>query len=61
MDEEIIFKVGDRVKHKINPAIKGRIVGGSFCKPAKQNVRLQLTNGRTFDVTPYVLKRWRWK
>ena len=59
MDEKIIFKVGDRVKHEDNPAIKGRIVGDSFGTPAKYNVRLQLTNGLIFDVTPYVLRRWK--
>ena len=59
MVEEVTFKVGDRVKHKDNPAIKGRIVGDAFGKPAKQNVRLQLTNGLLFDVTPYALKKWK--
>ena len=59
MVDEVTFKVGDRVKHKDNPAIKGRIVGDAFGKPAKQNVRLQLTNGLTFDVTPYALKKWK--
>jgi len=59
MVEEVTFKVGDRVKHKDNPAIKGRIVGDAFGKPAKQNVRLQLTNGLLFDVTAYALKKWK--
>ena len=56
---EITFKVGDLVKHKDNPAIKGRIVGDAFGKPEKRNVRLQLTNGLLFDVTPYALKEWK--
>ena len=59
MVDEVTLKVGDRVKHKENPAIKGRIVGDAFGKPAKQNVRLQLTSGLTFDVTPYALKKWK--
>ena len=51
------IKVGDKVKHKLNPMIQGVVVGDSFGKPEKNNVRLQLTCGLAFDVCPFVLKK----
>ena len=51
------FPVGTKVRHKENPKIQGMVVGDSFGKPEKGNVRLQLTGGLIFDVTPYVLKK----
>jgi hypothetical protein len=51
------FPVGTKVKHKRNPSIQGTVVGKSFGTPASYNVRLQLTCGLTFDVSPYVLKK----
>ena len=49
--------VGTKVAHKDNPRIQGIVVGKSFGTPASHNVRLQLTCGLTFDVTPYALKK----
>ena len=49
--------VGTKVKHKENPNIQGVVVGKSFGTPDSHNVRLQLTCGLTFDVTPYALKK----
>jgi hypothetical protein len=51
------FPVGTKVVHKKNPQIQGVVVGESFGKPASYNVRLQLTCGLTFDVSPYALKK----
>ena len=51
------IKVGDKVKHKKNPSIQGVVVGSAFGKPASYNVRLQLTCGLIYDVTPYALKK----
>ena len=51
------IKVGDKVMHRDNPRIQGVVVGSAFGKPASYNVRLQLTSGLTFDVTPCVLKK----
>ena len=48
---------GTKVAHKDNPRIQGVVVGKSFGTPASYNVRLQLTSGLTFDVTPCVLKK----
>jgi len=50
------FPVGTKVRHYSNPNIQGVVVGKSFGVPASYNVRLQLTCGLTFDVTPYALK-----
>ena len=50
------FPAGTKVVHKLNPQIQGVVVGKSFGTPASYNVRLQLTCGLTFDVSPYVLK-----
>jgi hypothetical protein len=50
------FPAGTKVAHKDNPRIQGIVVGKSFGTPASHNVRLQLTCGLTFDVTPYALK-----
>ena len=52
------FPVGTKVRHKTNPSIEGVVVGKSFGEPkTKTNVRLQLTCGLTFDVSPYALKK----
>ena len=51
------FPVGTKVVHKSNPNIRGVVVGKSFGVPASYNVRLQLTCGFTYDVTPYALKK----
>ena len=51
------FPVGTKVKHHRNASIQGVVVGKSFGTPADRNVRLQLTCGLTFDVTPYALKK----
>ena len=51
------FPVGTKVKHMDNPSIQGVVVGKSFGTPEKHNVRLQLTCGLTFDVTPYALRK----
>ncbi len=57
MSEKDKFPAGTKVKHKSNPSIQGVVVGKSFGTPEKHNVRLQLTCGLTFDVTPYALKK----
>jgi hypothetical protein len=57
LNEKDKFPVGTKVKHKRNPSIQGVVVGKSFGTPASYNVRLQLTCGLTFDVTPYALKK----
>jgi hypothetical protein len=57
LNEKERFPVGTKVKHKRNPSIQGVVVGKSFGTPASYNVRLQLTCGLTFDVTPYALKK----
>jgi|TARA_Y100000310_G_scaffold254679_1_gene261815 hypothetical protein len=58
MSEKDKFPVGTKVRHKANPSIEGVVVGEGFGKPEnKNNVRLQLTGGLTFDVTPYALKK----
>jgi len=49
--------VGTKVAHKLNPSIRGIVVGKSFGTPASHNVRLHLDCGLTFDVTPYALKK----
>ena len=51
------FPTGTKVVHKLNPSIRGVVVGDAFGKPASYNVRLQLTCGLTYDVTPYVLRK----
>ena len=51
------FPVGTKEQHSRNPSIQGVVVGKSFGTPEKYNVRLQLTCGLTFDVTPYALKK----
>ena len=51
------IEVGDKVQHKENPNIQGVVVGSAFGKPASYNVRLHLTCGLTYDVTPYALKK----
>ena len=55
-EQKRLFPVGTKVKHHRNPSIQGTVVGKSFGTPASHNVRLQLTCGLTFDVTPYALK-----
>ena len=58
MNEKSKFPVGTKVRHKLNHKIEGVVVGKSFGEPkTKTNVRLQLTSGVTFDVSPYVLKK----
>ena len=58
MSEKDKFPVGTMVRHKTNPSIEGVVVGKSFGEPkTKTNVRLQLTCGLTFDVTPFALKK----
>ena len=58
MNEKDKFPVGTKVKHNRNPSIQGVVVGKSFGEPENKNyVRLQLTSGLTFDVTPYALKK----
>jgi hypothetical protein len=52
-----IFPVGTNVRHKRNPSIKGTVVGKAFGTPAKQNIRLQLKCGLTFDVSPYAIEK----
>ena len=56
-EQKRMFPVGTKVKHHRNPSIQGTVVGKSFGEPASNNVRLQLTCGLTFDVTPYALKK----
>jgi hypothetical protein len=56
-EQKKMFPVGTKVKHKRNGNIQGVVVGKAFGEPAKYNVRLQLLNGLTFDVTPYVLRK----
>jgi len=56
-EQKKLFPVGTKVAHKENPSIQGVVVGKSFGTPEKQNVRLQLTCGLTFDVTPFALKK----
>ena len=51
------FPAGTKVAHKENPSIRGIVVGKSFGTPASHNVRLHLTCGLTFDVSPYALKK----
>ena len=52
------FPAGTMVRHKSNPSIEGIVVGKSFGEPkTKTNVRLQLTCGLTFDVSPFALKK----
>ena len=51
------FPVGTKVKHKQNPSIQGVVVGRGFGVAEPRNVRLQLTCGLTFDVTPYALRK----
>ena len=58
MNEKKKFPVGTKVRHKSNPSIEGVVVGKSFGEPkTKTNVRLQLTCGLTFDVSPFALKK----
>jgi len=58
MNEKENFPVGTMVRHKRNPSIEGVVVGKSFGEPeTKGNVRLQLTCGLTYDVSPYALKK----
>ena len=58
MSEKDKFPVGTMVRHKRNPIIEGVVVGKGFGEPkTKSNVRLQLTCGVTFDVSPYALKK----
>ena len=58
MSEKDKFPVGTMVRHKSNPIIEGVVVGKGFGEPkTKSNVRLQLTCGLTFDVSPYALKK----
>jgi hypothetical protein len=52
------FPTGTKARHRENPRIEGVVVGEGFGKPEnKNNVRLQLTCGLTFDVSPYALKK----
>jgi len=55
-EQKKLFPVGTKVKHHRNPSIQGVVVGDSFGTPEKRNVRLQLTCGLVFDVSPYALK-----
>ena len=48
---------GTKVAHKDNPRIQGIVVGKSFGAPASYNVRVHLTCGLIYDVTPYALKK----
>jgi|TARA_Y100000310_G_scaffold79721_1_gene76397 hypothetical protein len=58
MNEKDKFPVGTMVRHKSNSGIEGVVVGKGFGEPkTKSNVRLQLTCGLTFDVSPYALKK----
>ena len=56
-EQKRMFPVGTKVKHHRNPSIQGTVVGKSFGEPDSCNVRLQLTCGLTFDVSPYALKK----
>ena len=57
-NEKDKFPVGTKVRHKSNPNIEGVVVGKSFGSPkTKTNVRLHLTSGLTFDVSPFALKK----